>query len=76
MAIGIFNIQYTYDPEVIILGGTICGREHYLTSINKKLDEIMNNGTERRIKPRIRKCQFGKDASKIGALYNFLTRNN
>lgn len=76
MAIGIFNIQYTYDPEVIILGGEICERENYITNINNKLDRIMNNGTEGKTKPRIRKSKFGYDANKIGALYNFLTRNN
>jgi len=76
MAIGIFNIQYTYDPEVIILGGAICEREDYLTCIDKKLDEIMSNGTQGKIKPKIRKCQFGNDANKIGAVYNFLTRRN
>ena len=30
MAIGIYNIQYTYDPEVIVLGGAISEREGYI----------------------------------------------
>jgi len=75
MAVGIYNIQYTYDPEVIILGGAICEREDYIKSIDNKLTEIMNKKTDGKIKPLIRKCQFGNDANKIGALYNFLTRN-
>jgi glucokinase len=75
MAIGIYNIQYTYDPEVIILGGAICEREDYIKSIENKITEIMNKGTDGKIKPIIRKCQFGNDANKIGALYNFLNRN-
>lgn len=72
MAIGIYNIQYTYDPEVIVLGGAISEREGYIESINEKLDEIMSNNTDGKIKPIIKKCVYGNDANMIGALYNLL----
>lgn len=72
MAIGIYNIQYTYDPEVIVLGGAISEREGYIESINEKLDEIMSNNTDGKIKPIIKKCAYGNDANMIGALYNLL----
>ncbi|MBD7911691.1 MULTISPECIES: ROK family protein [Clostridium] len=75
MAIGIYNIQYTYDPEVIILGGAICERENYLSSIDKKLDILLEK-EDGVIKPNIRKCKYGNNANKIGALYHYLTRNN
>lgn len=74
MAIGIYNIQYTYDPEVIVLGGAICEREGFLEAINKKLDEIMAVNVDGTIRPNIKKCQYGNDANKLGALYNFLQR--
>ena len=73
MAIGIYNIQYTYDPEVIILGGAICEREDYIDSIEKYMDELMENDGV--IRPVIRKCMYGNDANKVGALYHFLTSN-
>ncbi|MDU4938798.1 MAG: ROK family protein [Clostridium sp.] len=72
MAIGIYNIQYTYDPEVIVLGGAISEREGYIESINEKLDKIMSNNTDGKIKPIIKKCVYGNDANMIGALYNLL----
>ena len=72
MAIGIYNIQYTYDPEVIFLGGAISEREGYIESINEKLDEIMCNNTDGKIKPIVKKCIHGNDANMIGALYNLL----
>ncbi|MDS0528148.1 ROK family protein [Clostridium sp. SHJSY1] len=75
MAIGIYNIQYTYDPEVIVLGGAICERKNYISSIDKKLEWLLEN-TEGTIKPKIKKCQYGNDANKIGALYHYLSRNN
>lgn len=72
MAIGIYNIQYTYDPEVIVLGGAISEREDYVDKINSKLDEIMEVNKDGKIRPIIKKCQYGNDANMIGALYNLV----
>lgn len=74
MAIGIYNIQYTYDPEVIILGGAICEREGFLKEVNNKIDLIMSKNTQATIKPIIRVCKYGNDANKLGALYNYLQK--
>jgi len=74
MAVGIYNIQYTYDPEVIILGGAISERKEYIDEINKRLDILMNSDLEGKIKPVLKTCQFGNDANKLGALCNYLQR--
>jgi glucokinase len=74
MAVGIYNIQYIFDPEVIILGGAISERTEYLDEINKRLDVMMNSDLEGTIKPVIKTCEFGNDANKLGALYNYLQR--
>ena len=72
MALGIYNIQYTYDPEVIILGGAISEREDYVDEINKHMDYLMNETElDGKIKPYIKKCKYGNDANKLGALYNY-----
>jgi glucokinase len=76
MAVGIYNIQYTYDPEVIILGGAISERAEYVEEVNKRLDILMNSDLEGTIKPVIKKCEFGNDANKLGALYNYLQRQS
>jgi glucokinase len=74
MAIGIYNIQYLYDPEVIILGGAISEREDYIDEINKRLDIMMNSELEGKIKPVLKVCKYGNDANKLGALYNYIQR--
>ncbi|EKQ56500.1 MULTISPECIES: ROK family protein [unclassified Clostridium] len=74
MAVGIYNIQYTYDPEVIILGGAISTRPEYVDEINKRLDMLMHSDLEGTIKLVIKKCEFGNDANKLGALCNYLQR--
>lgn len=76
MAVGIYNIQYTYDPEVIILGGAISERIDYVDEINKRLDIMMNSDLEGKIKLIIKICQYGNDANKLGALYNYLQREH
>jgi len=75
MAVGIYNIQYTFDPEVIILGGAISERNEYVDEINKRLDIMMNSGLEGTIKPVLKTCKYGNDANKLGALCNYLQRN-
>lgn len=74
MAIGIYNIQYVYDPEVIVLGGAISEREDFVDEINKRFDYMMSDECELEgtIRPQIKKCVFGNNANKLGALYNYL----
>lgn len=76
MAIGIYNMQYIYDPEVIVLGGAISEREGYIESINEKLNDIMSNNRLGKIRPKLRTCMYGNNANKLGALYNFLQRQD
>ena len=76
MAIGIYNMQYIYDPEVVVLGGAISEREGYIEAINEKLNDIMSNNRLGKVRPKLRKCMYGNNANKLGALYNFLQRQD
>lgn len=74
MAIGIINIQYTYDPEAIVIGGAISEREGIIEDIRNKVIEILSTNECANVIPKIRKCVYGNDANKLGALYNFLQK--
>jgi predicted NBD/HSP70 family sugar kinase len=74
LAKGIFNIQYVYDPEKIIIGGAISGRGDLIDEINKKIDLILDSVKIAKVRPVIDTCQFGNDANLLGALYNYLQR--
>lgn len=74
-ALGIFNLQYTYDPEKIVIGGAISSREDFIDKINEKLDIIMGKITDAKVRPIIDKCKFENDANLLGALFNYLQRN-
>ena len=74
MAIGIINIQYTYDPEIIIIGGAVSERNGIINDIEAKVKEILSSNECATVMTKIRKCIYGNDANKLGALYNFLQK--
>jgi predicted NBD/HSP70 family sugar kinase len=76
LAQGIFNIQYVYDPEKIIIGGAISSRNDLIEQIYKKLDYIMDSVNFAKVRPIIEICQFKNDANLLGALYHYLQRQN
>lgn len=74
LAVGLYNIQYNIDPELILLGGGVSKRPDLVTQINKKLDTIFQLFPDSHIRPIIKVSQFGNDANLIGALKNFLDK--
>lgn len=74
MAMGIFNLQYTYDPEVIVIGGGVSAREDLVEQINKRLDVIFEEIDIAHVRPVVRTCKYHNDANIIGAVYHFVTK--
>ncbi|SER34308.1 Sugar kinase of the NBD/HSP70 family, may contain an N-terminal HTH domain [Gracilibacillus ureilyticus] len=71
LAVGIYNLQYIYDPEVILIGGGISERGELIEKINEKLDDIINRIELARIKPVIKLCQYRQHANLLGAVYGY-----
>ncbi len=76
LAKGIYNLQYMYDPEIILIGGSISDREDFVMSLNEKLDEVLKKIKIAEIKPEIKTCTHRKDANLIGALAHHLKEYN
>ncbi|WP_322552642.1 ROK family protein (plasmid) [Priestia megaterium] len=76
LAQGIFNIQYVYDPEKIILGGAISTRKDLTNQIDKKLDIIMDSVEIAKVRPNIQSSHFKNDANLLGALFHYLQRQH
>lgn len=72
LAQGIYNIQYVYDPEKIIIGGAISNREDLIDQIYKKIDILLKSVKAAKVRPIIEPCQFKNDANLLGALYHYL----
>nr|WP_263325122.1 ROK family protein [Neobacillus sp. Marseille-Q6967] len=74
LAQGIYNIQYVYDPEKIIIGGAISSRPDLIEQIYKKLDQILESVQIAKVRPVIETCQFKNDANLLGALFHYFQR--
>ncbi|MBC1474222.1 ROK family protein [Listeria grandensis] len=71
LAKGIFNLQYVYDPELIVIGGGVSERTDFLPSIQAELDTLLAKITIAKVAPTIVSCAFGNDANLIGAVAKF-----
>ena len=74
LAVGVRNIIYLLNPEVIVIGGGITAQKEYL---EEKIRKEVNDGMIRDMfrKTRIELAQQGNQAGLLGALYNFLNKN-
>ena len=70
LAIGIYNLQYSLDPEKILIGGGISKREEVIEGINAELSLLIDDTSTLTIE--VEACQFENDANLIGALFHFL----
>lgn len=71
LAQGIYNLQYSFDPEKIIIGGGISSKEDLIPELNKRLDRIIKQVEIAPFIPEIAICKYKNDANLIGAVYNW-----
>ncbi len=73
LAIGISNICYILNPQVVILGGGIMAQEEFLKpKIENELKNILIDSVYKNTTLKFAKLQ--NDAGMIGALYNYLQK--
>lgn len=68
LCMGIYNVQYTLDPEVIYIGGGISQSEPFMTELGKKLKE----GIFAEADVNIKAATFHNDNNIYGAYANLL----
>ncbi|RKD71285.1 putative NBD/HSP70 family sugar kinase [Sinobaca qinghaiensis] len=71
LAAGIYNIQYVYDPEVILIGGGISERESAVEEIQRAVDKLVHSIPDATITPKVLPCSYRQHANIIGAAYGF-----
>lgn len=70
---GLFSIQFSLDPEMIVLGGGVSAKKGLLEEINRRMKEKLIHFGLNDFIPQIVTCQYKNDANLIGAAANFLT---
>lgn len=72
LSLGLFNIQYVYNPEVILIGGGISTRPTLLEELHTHLNKLQQEVEETLILPKVAICHHKNHANLIGAAYCYL----
>jgi len=76
LAKGIFNLQYSFDPELVLLGGGVSNKANLLEKLDEQFEKIMKTVKIAPFKPEVETCEFKNDANLIGAVYNFIQKRS
>ncbi|MGN5139632.1 ROK family protein [Aeromonas sp. 164P] len=74
-AVGIYNIAHTIDPELILIGGGISSQPRVVDGINQQLELLLSTGCGMQ-SLQVVACEHRNDANLIGAVYNYILKNN
>ena len=73
---GLFSIQFSLDPEMIVLGGGVSAKKGLLDEVNRRMKEKLAYFELNDFIPKIVIGEFKNDANLIGAAANFLANQN
>ena len=74
LSLGLFNLQVSFDPEVMIIGGGISANKAIITTLNERVNKLLLGANVREFKANILACQYKNDANLLGAIKNFYDR--
>ncbi|QTM99147.1 ROK family protein [Sediminibacillus dalangtanensis] len=76
LAVGLYNLQYIFDPELIVIGGGISARPDLTDRIGEKLEQILSRIDIATVKPKIAACHFRQNSNLLGAVYGLMKQIN
>lgn len=71
LAVAIYNIQHSFDPEKIVLGGGISNNPELIPLLNKEIDRLRDGLDLVTLKPDIVLCKLKREANLRGAVADF-----
>jgi len=74
-ATGLFNLQLSIDPELIVIGGALSANPPLIAEIERRVNELITIAGIKDFTAKIVPCKFRNDANLLGAVKNFLDRN-
>jgi len=67
LAKGIYNLQYSFDPELIVLGGAVSNNPDLIPNIDTEIKQIRDIVKIASIEPKVVPCKFTDEANLRGA---------
>ena len=74
LAKGIISLQYAYDPEKIIVGGELGNQPYIISKIRDEIEQMIGEIKGVKLMPKIECKEVKKSESILGALSNFLLK--
>ena len=71
LAVAIFNIQHSFDPEKIVLGGGISNNPELIPLLNEEIKKIRSSIEIATVNPHIVLCKLKSNANLRGAVADF-----
>lgn len=71
LAIGLYNLTYSFDPEKIIIGGGLSNKSGLIERLNEEFEAIFERVNHDTFRPIVELCHYRNDANLIGAVFNF-----
>ena len=75
LAIAIFNIQHSFDPEKIIIGGGISNNPKLIPLLNQEIEKLRTKMQIASVKPTLATCKLTSDTNLRGAVADFEQEN-
>ena len=72
MAKGLFSIQFSFDPEVIVLGGGVSAKDGLIDEIQSRMKKLTDQFDLHDFEPQILLCEYRNDANLVGAAANYI----
>lgn len=71
----LFSLQFTTDPEVIVIGGGISAKAGLAEELNQRLAALFKKYELKDFLPKIVTCVYQNEANLIGAVANYMQQN-
>jgi predicted NBD/HSP70 family sugar kinase len=74
LAKGLFNLTFTVDPDVMIIGGAISANPELLPAVTERLQERYRQVGALDLIPNLKTAQYGNEANLLGAVVAYKQR--
>lgn len=74
LALGLYNLQFTTDPSMIVLGGGVSQHKDLIPELSKRVNQRLKEALLDGFKINLKACHFLNDANLVGAVAAFNTQ--
>ncbi|MCG4456400.1 ROK family protein [Erysipelothrix rhusiopathiae] len=74
LALGLYNLQFTLDPDCIVLGGGVSKYSELIPELNRRIKNLLKAAQLENLNINLKACAYHNDANLIGAVASHLSQ--